>query len=107
MARRFRESTELATAGKDLRLLLAIVQSSHDAILSTDANGIITYFNPAAERMSGYTREEAIGQHFGFLVPPQRREEVRELDARLRDSENVVGYETQRRTRTGGWSTSA
>jgi PAS domain S-box-containing protein len=63
-------------------LLAAIVESSEDAILSKTLDGWITSWNAGAEKMYGYTKQEAIGRHISLIVPPERYDEV----ARIRDS---------------------
>jgi GAF domain-containing protein len=57
--------------------LAAIVQSSDDAIVSKDLNGVIMSWNPAAERMFGYSESEAVGQSITLILPADRRAEVR------------------------------
>jgi PAS domain S-box-containing protein len=83
-------------------LLAAIVQSSHDAIISKDKSGIIISWNPAAEELYGYTAEEAIGRHIAFIVPPELREsELENIMVRLRASEETQRMETERITKSG------
>src|SRR5208283_1142104 len=94
------ESLEQAEAQQSL--LAAIVQSSHDAIVSKDKDGTILTWNPAAEALYGYTAEEAIGQHISFIVPPERRaNELQDIMAHLRTSEGIQRVETERLTKTG------
>lgn len=80
----------------------AIVSSSDDAILSKDAEGTITSWNPAAERIYGYTPEEAIGSHISMLVPPDRAGEEKRILARVLAGERMQHYETERRRKDGG-----
>jgi PAS domain S-box-containing protein len=79
----------------------AIVASSDDAILSKDSRGLITSWNPAAERMYGYTAAEAIGQPISILIPPHRAGEEIEIIKRVFAGERVDHYETDRVTKFG------
>lgn len=81
--------------------LAAIVESSGDAIVSKDLSGIIQTWNSTAERIYGYPAEEAIGQNIGFLLPPGREEEEREILARIRRGECVDHFETVRLRKDG------
>lgn len=81
--------------------LTAIVQSSNDAIIGKTLDGTITSWNPAAERLFGYTAEEAIGQPISLLVPPNLPDEVPALLARVKRGESVAGYETRKLARDG------
>jgi PAS domain S-box-containing protein len=83
------------------RLLAAIVESSDDAIISKDLYGTITTWNQAAERIFGYTAEEAIGQNISFLAAPDRGNEMPALLERIRRGEKVDHFETIRRTKSG------
>jgi PAS domain S-box-containing protein len=81
--------------------LAAIVVSSDDAILSKTLDGIIESWNIGAERVFGYTADEAIGQHISILVPPDRLDEEAEVLARLRRGEKIDHFETVRRAKDG------
>jgi len=82
-------------------LLAAIVDSSDDAIVSKDIGGHITSWNRAAEKMFGYTAQEALGQSITLIIPPDRLHEENEILARVRQGERVEHFETRRRHRDG------
>ena len=82
-------------------LLSAIVQSSDDAIVSKDLNSIVTSWNPAAERMFGYTAEEMIGRSIRAIIPEDRQYEEDEVIARIRGGETVDHFETIRKHKNG------
>ena len=86
----------------EVRLRLAsIVQSSDDAIISKTLDGIITSWNPGAQRLFGYSAEEAVGQPMALLVPPDRAQEELDILARIATGESVDHFETVRRHQTG------
>ncbi|HVT18373.1 MAG TPA: PAS domain S-box protein [Thermoanaerobaculia bacterium] len=81
--------------------LAAIVDSSDDAIVGTTLDGFITAWNPAAERMFGFTAAEALGQRISLIIPADRRAEEDDVFARLRRGERVDHFETERQTKDG------
>jgi PAS domain S-box-containing protein len=82
--------------------LSAIVDSSDDAIMSKDLNGVITSWNKSAERMFGYTEAEAVGQPVAvLLIPSDRQDEEPAILARLRRGERVEHFETKRKRKDG------
>ncbi len=81
--------------------LAAIIQSSDDAIVSKTLDGIITSWNPAAERLFGYSAAEAVGQPMTMIFPPDRLEEERYLLDRVAHGENVYRYQTVRVHKNG------
>ena len=83
-------------------LLSAIVDSSDDAIISKNLEGVISSWNKSAQRLFGYTAEEAIGQTVAsLLIPEDRQEEEPDILARLRRGERVDHFETVRRRKDG------
>lgn len=81
--------------------LAAIIESSFDAIVAKDLNSIITDWNPAAERMFGYTAEEAIGRPITMLIPPELQDEEANIIRRVRANERVESFETIRLRKDG------
>jgi PAS domain S-box-containing protein len=77
------------------------VESSTDAIVSKDLNGVITSWNPGAERLFGYTAQEAIGQPITLLFPADRLGEEVEIMGRIHRGERVEPYDTVRRRKDG------
>jgi PAS domain S-box-containing protein len=82
-------------------LLGAIVNSSVDAMLSVDLDGIITSWNPAAEKLYGYTSAEAIGMKIDTLVPNGRREELIAGIRRVANGEQITEFETVKIDKNG------
>ena len=82
-------------------LLAAIVQSSHDAIVSKRLDGTITSWNGGAERLFGYSAAEAIGQSIVLIVPPEGRDEEKKLVALVASGKRVEQFETVRRRKDG------
>ncbi|MGC1905731.1 MAG: PAS domain S-box protein [Candidatus Acidiferrum sp.] len=81
--------------------LAAIVESSEDAIISKNLDAVITSWNSAAQRIFGYTEEEAIGQPITILVPPELQDEENMILEKLKAGARVNHYETIRVARTG------
>ena len=82
-------------------LLRAIVSTSVDAIVTKDLDGVITSWNGAAERLYGYTAEEAIGASLDIIVPPDRREELADIMAQLSAGRMIGAFRTDRMTKAG------
>jgi PAS domain S-box-containing protein len=79
----------------------SIVESSEDAIIGKDLNGIITSWNKGAERIFGYVAEEVIGKPITILIPSDRQDEERGILERIRRGERVEHYETVRQRKDG------
>jgi len=82
-------------------LLAAIVDSSDDAIVSKNLDGIITSWNKSAERIFGYSASEAIGKNITLIIPLDRRSEETDIINRLRRGERVDHFQTVRRRKDG------
>lgn len=83
------------------RRLAAIIESSADAIISKDLNGIITSWNDGAERLFGYKPGEIIGKPVTTLIPPGRQDEEQRILGRIRRGEPIEHYETVRQRKDG------
>jgi PAS domain S-box-containing protein len=84
-----------------IRHLARVVESSDDAIVSKDLNGIITSWNPAAERIFGYTEKEAVGRSIRMIIPDELQSEEDVVLAKIRAGEKVDHYETVRQHKDG------
>jgi PAS domain S-box-containing protein len=78
-----------------------VVAGSQDAVLSKDLEGIVTTWNPAAERLYGYSAEEAVGRHVSFLIPDELKQDVQKILDTVRRGEAIDTYETRRRRKDG------
>jgi PAS domain S-box-containing protein len=94
---------EAALRERDQQLwwLASIVESSDDAIISKSLDGIITSWNRGAERLFGYTAEEAIGQPILLVIPRERHDEERDILTRIRRGERIDHFETVRQRKHG------
>jgi len=81
--------------------LASIVESSDDAIVSKDLDGIITTWNRGAERLFGYSAAEAVGRSVTMLIPEDRKDEEPDILERVRRGERIDHYETIRRRKDG------
>jgi PAS domain S-box-containing protein len=96
-----RDTTASRHAERAGLLLAAVVDSSDDAIISKDLNGIITSWNRGAESIFGYTAAETVGLSITILIPADRLDEEKEILTRLRRGEKVDHFETVRRRKDG------
>jgi PAS domain S-box-containing protein len=101
LARQAADLIEGENAEQSLRQLAAILQSTNDAVMGLDLNGMITAWNGAAEKMFGHSAAEAIGKPFAFLIPPDRLEAEKGYLERLGAGGHVDHYETVRMCRDG------
>ncbi len=97
----FHDVTERRKAERERSLLASIVESSSEAVIGKTLDGTITSWNAAAERVYGYTAEEAVGRHISLIIPEEMRDDLVEIMARLRRGERVERAETVRVNRDG------
>jgi PAS domain S-box-containing protein len=94
--------TERKRAEEATQRLACIVDSSDDAIISKDLDGIISSWNNAASRLFGYEAAEVIGKPVTILIPQDRRDEESFILQQIRRGERIDHYETVRRRKDGG-----
>jgi two-component system sensor histidine kinase/response regulator len=82
--------------------LAAIAESSDDAIVGKDLNGVVKSWNQAAQQMFGFTADEIIGRSITWIIPSDRIDEEVSILARIRRNEKIVHFETERK-RKDGW----
>ncbi len=82
-------------------LLAAVVESSQDAIISKNLDGIILSWNAGAERLFGYTAAEAVNNSMMLIIPPENQSEEIQILERLRRGERIESFETVRRAKDG------
>ena len=92
---------DLRKTEQQLGFLASIVQSSDDAIVSKNLDGIITSWNKGAERLFGYTAEEAVSQPITIVIPHDRQDEERKILTRVRRGERIEHFETIRQRKHG------
>jgi PAS domain S-box-containing protein len=96
-----RDVTERKSADETIRRLATIVESSADAIVSTDLAGVVTDWNHGAEQMYGYSADEVKGRLITFLLPADRAKEISNLLDRFKGGERVAQYDTVRIRKNG------
>ncbi len=97
----FRDVSERKRAEEAAAQLAAIVASSEDAILSKTLDGVIRSWNAAAERVFGYTAQEAVGKNITLLIPVERLDEEAVILARLQQGQRIEHFETVRLAKGG------
>ena len=103
ITKRIEMEVALRESEQRLRWIGAVVESSDDAIVSKNLDGIITSWNKGAERLFNYTAEEAIGQPITMIIPQDRLDEERVILARIRRGERIDHFETVRQRKHGGF----
>jgi PAS domain S-box-containing protein len=101
VARIARDVSAQRALERDALQLAAIVNSSDDAIVSKDLNGIVWTWNPAAERMFGYTAQEIVGKSITMIIPRDRLDEESYVLGRIRAGQPVEHFDTVRQRKDG------
>lgn len=96
-----RDITEQKQAEQAQQRLAAIVESSDDAIISKDLNGIVTHWNNGAERIFGYTAEEMIGQPITLTIPAELHQDEVTILAKIAKGERIEHFQTERVRKDG------
>jgi diguanylate cyclase (GGDEF)-like protein/PAS domain S-box-containing protein len=96
-----RDISERKQSEQEAALFRAVVESSHDAIISKDLDGTVLSWNGGAERLYGYTASEAIGKSISMLVPPGFDDELPDVLRRVRLGEQIDNLETVRERKDG------
>src|SRR5215203_4039066 len=91
-----RDLSDRAEAERVSQHLAEVVRGTQDAVITKDLQGVVTSWNEAAERLYGYSAEEAVGRHISFLVPPDHKEEEMRILERVVGGERLDTYETER-----------
>ena len=97
----FHDITERKKSEEAMLKLAAIVESSDDAIFGKTLEGTITSWNQGAQRLYGYTAEEITGRNVSILMPPERRQDLPQIIAKLKARERVEHFETLRIKKNG------
>jgi PAS domain S-box-containing protein len=98
----FRNASEQRASEMTARKLAAFVENSEDGIYSTDLEGVVTGWNPAAERIFGYSKAEVMGRPVSAtIVPSDRVQEESQMLSRINRGERIASYETIRRRKDG------
>ncbi len=101
LVRRRRAELLMRSYSERDRLYSAVVESADDAVVTKTLDGKITGWNPSAERLFGFTAEEAIGRPIDIIVPAERHDDVAHILGKISRGERVQHYETLRRTKSG------
>ena len=96
-----RDVTQQRQAALVQARLASIVESSHDAVISLDLDGLITTWNRGAERLYGYTAAEIIGRHSDLLLPAEQRIDVHKILGSLSQGEGMEEYQAERVRKDG------
>ncbi len=94
-------STTKNTVAEQLALLAALIENSDDALCATTLEGIISLWNPATERLFGYSADEAISRHISLVADDAHKKETDEFLERVKQGDKVVHHPTVRKRKDG------
>lgn len=97
----FRDISERKEAERTNQLYAGLVESSDDAIITKDLNGVVTSWNKGAERILGYSAEEMVGRPLAVIAPPDRKQEMPAILERIKRGERLEHFESVRRGKDG------
>jgi PAS domain S-box-containing protein len=97
----YEDVTAHIVAQRTRKLLSSIIESTGDAIIGKNPDGVIISWNSAAERLYGYPQEEMIGRHISLIIPPKQRPEMEEILKKIKNGDSVNNLETVRITKDG------
>ncbi len=95
------DDTDRKAAQENQRQLAAIVENATDAMISASGQGNILHWNPAAQRLFGYSSEEVHGKPITILAPPELAEQAQQVLQVLKQGKSITGMETERLTKDG------
>jgi len=101
ISERHRAEQRIRDSEVRFRQIAAIVESTEDAVVTKDLDGVITSWNQGAQRLFGYSAEEAIGKPVTMLIPMDRQDEEPVILARIRRVERVEHFDTVRQRKDG------
>lgn len=96
-----RDITEQKTGEQRQSILAAIIDSSDDGIVSKNLDGIITSWNPGAEKIFGFTEKDAVGRHISLIIPERLLEEETHIITQIRAGQRINHFETVRMRKDG------
>jgi len=98
-----RDITEKKRAEEGMQRLAEIVESTDDAVISKNLQGIVMSWNTGATRLYGYSAEEILGKSISILIPPDYLDDLQEILIKIKIGEYIRHYETVRQTKSGSW----
>nr|WP_243687763.1 PAS domain S-box protein [Methanobacterium formicicum] len=98
-----KQKKRLSQTHEELNYLKSIVEHTEDAIVGLDLEGTVLSWNPAAEKLYGFSGDEALGSSVFMMIPPYNSDEISLILAWIKNGERITHYETLRRRKDGPW----